>query len=246
MKLSVTTYPWGKLRTTDQFRSVLDAINEIGFEGVGIEFSLLPQELKDNPEMLPAIIRKARLENGGTYSPGSRKELEWSRVSKTPLLWVSVKAKTEAMALNRLRSFARLSRKYRIITALHNELRSSFQKQPQLEKALDSIKELSFCLDTAHGEGAGVDCLGMIEKYSKKLALVHLKDLKAKMPISKIRFTRDFVNIGKGIVDLNAVVEKLDEVGYKGQLMLEIEALENQDPANAVREGFEYMNRLIK
>ncbi len=246
MKLSVTTYPWGRLKTTDQFTSILGTIRDAGFEGVGIEFSLMPQELKDNPKLIPGIMKQAKLENGGTYSPTSSKELEWSGISKTPLLWISTKAKTQPLAIRKIRTFARLSKKSGIIPALHNELRSSFQTQPQLESALDSIPELEFCLDTAHGTGAGVDCLEMIEKYSKRLALVHLKDLRAKMPMSKIRFTRDFVNIGKGIVDLRGTVEKLREVDYDGQLMLEIEALSGQSPEVAVREGFEHMKHLLK
>jgi sugar phosphate isomerase/epimerase len=245
MKLSVTTMPWGKLKTESEFKQTLSSIKEIGFDGVGIEFRLLPKQLMDEPEVLPGILADVGLENGGTYSPTRIRELRWARRSKTPLLWVSAKEKDFKTALRRLRGFSRISKKWGIITALHNELRSSVETQPQIMTALESIGDLKLCLDTAHGEGANVNTIEMIQKYSDRLALVHLKDLRAKVPKSKVRFRRDFVNVGEGVVNLKQIIEKLDEIGYAGQLMLEIEALEDREPTSVVREGFEHISSMM-
>jgi inosose dehydratase len=100
-------------------------------------------------------------------------------------------------------------------------------------------------LDTAHGTAAGVDILKTIDEYKDRITLVHLKDLRAKIPMKEVKFTRDFVNVGRGIIDMQSIVNKLKDVSYSGQLMLEIEALQGDDPGPVVREGYEYVKKLL-
>src|SRR2546426_3983431 len=137
MKLSVTTYPWGKLETPAQFRSVCTTIRDIGFEGIGIEFDLLPEKMKDHPKLVSHILEEAGLENGGTYSPVKQRELDWAAASGTPLLWTSIYEKDPAVALKGLGEYAKKCAKLNVICALHNELGSSIQTQPEIARALD-------------------------------------------------------------------------------------------------------------
>ncbi len=245
MLISVTTMPWGKTKSVSEFEAILQSIKDTGFDGVGIEFALIPNELKHNPGMVYEIVKRVGLENGGAYSRTRTSDIAWAKVSKTPLFWVTVKEKTLPAALRRLRDFSKSTSKVGITSALHNELRSSFETQDQIEQALKAIPTLKLCIDTAHGAGAGVNAIELIGKYRKRVALVHLKDLKSKLPKSRIRFKRDFVNAGEGVLDLRSVVAKLEEISYKGQLMLEIEALEGQLPDVVVKKGFEYINTLL-
>ena len=76
----------------------------------------------------------------------------------------------------------------------------------------------------------GIDQRQFIEKYHDNIALVHLKDLRKKVPKSRISFTKDFVNIGNGIVDFTRVIASLREVKYKGPLMLELDAAIGKKP----------------
>jgi sugar phosphate isomerase/epimerase len=245
MILSVTTMPWGKKKSVSEFESVLQSIKDIGFEGVGIEHSLIPKELNHDPGMLAEIMKRVGLKNGGSYSRTKLSDIVWAKASKTPLFWVSVKEKTFPSAIKRLRDFSNRTAKVGITSAIHNELRSSFETQDQMERALEAIPTLKLCIDTAHGEGAGISTIELIEKYRKRVALIHLKDLKNKLPKSKIRFKREFVNAGEGVLDLKSVVRELEEVGYKGHLMLEIEALEGQSPDSVVKKGFDYINTIL-
>lgn len=245
MKLSVTTMPWGKIRSGDGFEAVLKTIKRIGFEGVGIEYNLLPKELKHEPEKLASMMERVGLESGGSYSRTRVSDIDWARRSRTPLFWVTVKERTYLAAVSRLRDFTRMAKKQKIASSLHNELRSSFETRQQLVGALDAIDDLTLCLDTAHGVGAGIDPVRLIEEYPERISLIHLKDLRQLLPKYKIRFKRDFVNVGDGVLDLRSVVRKLQDVGYDGQLMLEIEALEGQRPNDAVRKGYEHMNRIM-
>ena len=189
--------------------------------------------MKKKPELLPPIVAQSGLENGGTYSPGALSRIKWAKSSGTPLIWFSVKAQTRKLAIEKIRKFAETASENGIIASLHNELGSAVQTPSELGQAMKSIKDLTLCLDTAHGVAAGLDIEKTIEEYRDRITLVHLKDLRAKIPMKEVRFTRDFVNVGRGIIDLQSAVDKLKEVGYSGQLMLEIEALQKEKPGQS-------------
>lgn len=245
MKLSITTYPWGKMKTPRQLSDILSGIREIGFEGVGLEYGFLPPALKNSPARVPTLIEKAGLENGGTYSPGSLTRIPWAKASGTPLIWFSIKEPSRKLALEKVRRFATTASGKGVVASLHNELGTAFQTEPELRQAMNQIKELTMCLDTAHGTAAGVNIEGMIDEYRDRITLVHLKDLRAKIPMNEVVFERDFVNAGRGIIDLRSIVAKLKDAGYSGQLMLEIEALQGEDPDPVVREGYNYVKGLL-
>jgi len=217
----------------------------MGFEGVGLEYGLLPHALREHPEKVPAIVNAAQLENGGTYSPGAMTRIVWAKSSGTPLIWFSLRAPDRKTAIEKVRRFAKTATENGVVASLHNELGSSFQTQAELKQAMSQIKELTMCLDTAHGVAAGVDIEKTIDDYKDRITLIHLKDLRAKIPMKEVRFTRDFVNVGRGIIDLRSIVNKLKNVGYSGQLMLEIEALQGENPAPVVLEGYNYVKGLL-
>jgi sugar phosphate isomerase/epimerase len=245
LKLSITTFPWGRLETPKQLAKVLSEIKQMGFEGVGLEYGILPKALMEKPELVSPIVKGAGLENGGTYSPGALSRVQWAKVSGTPLIWFSLKAATRKLALEKVRRFVDTANENGIIASLHNELGSAFQTPLELGHAMKTIKDLTLCLDTAHGVAAGLDIEKTIEEYSDRITLVHLKDLRAKIPMKEVRFTRDFVNVGRGIIDLQSAVDKLKDVNYSGQLMLEIEALQKENPGKVVAEGYEFVKKLL-
>ncbi|HZW55375.1 MAG TPA: sugar phosphate isomerase/epimerase [Nitrososphaerales archaeon] len=244
MKLSVTTFPWGKLDSPRKLSLVLSKIKKIGFEGVGLEYGILPQALKDRPELVKPLVEKSGLENGGTFSPGALTRIKWAKVSGTPLIWVSIYG-DKKLAVPKLRRFVETATASGVTALLHNELRSAFQTSSDISKAMSSMRDLSFCLDTAHGVAAGLDIEATIEKYSDRIKLVHLKDLRAKLPMEEVRFKRDFVDVGRGIINFQSVLQKLKDVGYSGEVMLEIEALGDQTPDQSVEEGYHYIRKLL-
>lgn len=190
-------------------------------------------------------MNSSHLANGGTYSPGALTRIQWAKTSETPLIWFSVKDPDRKVALEKVKRFTKSASENGITASLHNELGSSFQTPSELKQAMSKISELTMCLDTAHGVAAGVDIEKTIDEYHDRITLVHLKDLRAKIPMKEVKFTRDFVNVGRGIIDLQSVVNKLKDIGYSGQLMLEIEALQGEDPGPVVLEGYNYVKNLL-
>jgi sugar phosphate isomerase/epimerase len=244
MKLSVTTFPWGKLDTPRKLSIVLSKIKEIGFEGVGLEYGLLPQALKDRPELIKPLVEKSGLENGGTFSPGALSRIRWAKKSGTPLIWVSIYG-DKKLAVPKLKRFVETARAEGIAALLHNELRSAFQTSSEIERVMSSMKDLGLCLDTAHGVAAGLDIEATIDKYADRIKLIHLKDLRANLPMDEIIFKRDFVDVGRGIINFQSILQKLKDVGYAGEVMLEIEALGDQTPEQSVEEGYNYIMKLL-
>lgn len=245
MKLAVSTMPWGRLGSAGDLEKILDFLSSLGVEGVGIEYNLLPAEIKKRPERLAKLLEASGLENAGAYSRASSRDLEWASASGTPLLWIVVRERRCGRAFESLRSFARESLRRGVAPALHNHLRTCFESQASIEEALDRIEGLGLCLDTAHAQAAGYDLEALLERHGGRLSLVHVKDLRGGVPRSRVRFRRDFLNIGRGSVDFKRILGLLSRAGYRGYLMLEIEALENLGPWESVAQGVGILRGLL-
>ncbi|MGC9106694.1 MAG: sugar phosphate isomerase/epimerase family protein [Infirmifilum sp.] len=245
MKLAVTTIPWGKIKRIAQFREVLRLIHEVGFDGVGLETRLLPKEILKNPNILPKILNEIGLENAGAYSRLSFEELEWAEKSETRLFWVVPRGRDCNKIYQNLVEFIDVAQKKNIVVAVHNHLRTCFETESQVRELVAKVPNVSLCLDTAHAVAAGFNIIEFIRHYHNRIALVHLKDLRAKLPKYQVRFKRDFVNIGKGIINFEEILKELSKNNYNKYIMLEIEAL-SERPEDEIKQGYFFIIDLFK
>ncbi len=244
MKIAVTTIAWGKLKSISTFINVISSIKKFNYDGVGIETRLLPKELLKDPAKLKSILSEVGLENAGAYSRMDISDIRWAIESATPVLWIVPRFKDCNEALSKLRDFTDEAISNNVIPALHNHLRTCFETEDQVINALNKVDSLFICLDTAHATAANFNIIKFIENYHDRIALVHIKDLRALLPKSKVRFRRDFVNVGKGIINFEKIIRALYESNYKGYLMLEIEALSG-DPFNEVMQGYTIIRSIL-
>ena len=245
MQVSIATILWGKTADQDELGKVLTDIKKIGFDGVGFETRFLPGMLMKEPRKLVEIVEDAGLKNAGSYSSMKPEDIEWAAKSGTPLLWLVVRRQKKiAEAIRELSKFAKLANDASVIPALHNHLGTCFETMEQIDQALEKVDGLKLCYDTAHAEAVGIDQHEFIRKYNKNIALVHLKDLRKKGPKSRVSFTKDFVNVGSGIVDFQKVMSALTEFKYDGPMMLELDAAVGKTPGKLAREGFSRLNKL--
>ena len=96
-------------------------------------------------------------------------------------------------------------------------------------------ERLGLCVDTGHFHSATVDIPAFIHRFAPRIYSVHLKDHLG---------TRS-VGIGRGEIDLQAVMAALKEVGYRGGLTVELEV---DDPKNLPRyteEAYFYLSGLL-
>ncbi|MGC8598000.1 MAG: sugar phosphate isomerase/epimerase family protein [Thermocladium sp.] len=246
MRKSITTILWGKFKNEKEFLTTLKYIKQLGYDSVGLEVRMLPSQLLREPRKVKDALEEVGLENGGSYSVMKEQDIEWAKAAGSRLLWVVVREKNCNDALRILAEFTDKASSEGITVALHNHLRTCFENENQVLNALESIPKLKICLDTAHAEAAGIDSIKFINEHTNKIGLVHLKDLRVKAPKSKIRFTRDFVNMGNGIIDFKPIINALKNVKYGGDLMIEVEALSGQSPNDIARNSIEYLNKLLQ
>jgi sugar phosphate isomerase/epimerase len=246
VKLSIATILWGKVSDTDSFGKMLSDIRGVGFDGVGFETRFLPAIALRDPGKLPQFVKDAGLENAGSYSSMKPSDVDWAAKSGTPLLWLVVRREKKIRdAIKNLSKFAKLAVGSSVIPALHNHLGTCFETMEQLDMAFESVDGLKLCYDTAHAEAVGIDQREFIKKYHDKIALVHLKDLRKKVPKSRVSFTKDFVNVGSGIVDFQNVMSGLAEYKYDGPVMLELDAAVGKTPNQLAKQGLTRVTKLL-
>ncbi|HEY6283393.1 MAG TPA: sugar phosphate isomerase/epimerase [Nitrososphaerales archaeon] len=247
MKTSITTILWGKIHTLDEFRKVLAEVRRIGYDGIGLETRLLPLEAIKGPKLVKKTLSEAGVENAGSYSTMKLQDVDWALRAGTPVLWVVARGdKTYREALGAVEKLNSRAAKSGIVIALHNHLGTRFETEAQIRKALEEVVGLRVCFDTAHAEAAGFDTPGFIRDCHERIALVHVKDLRVKVPKARVSFTRDFVNAGEGILNFRKIFGALKDAGYDGNLMLETEVIVGRRPGEVAKEGYDRIQSLLR
>jgi inosose dehydratase len=113
---------------------------------------------------------------------------------------------------------------------------------------------LGLCLDTGHITYAGGDPLDVLQRYQNRLWHVHLKDCDPAVRQQARESGWDyheairrgvFCELGKGCVDLPAVLDVLDRCGYAGWMVVEQDVLPGMGtPAASARRSREYLRAL--
>lgn len=108
----------------------------------------------------------------------------------------------------------------------HNHLNTLSQMPGNLDLILENSdpKYVKLELDTAHCLAGGGDPVKAIEKYHDRLLFLHLKDVRdipADTPKAKYPF--EFVELGRGRVDLPSVFGALRRVRYNGWAVVELD-----------------------
>jgi inosose dehydratase len=108
----------------------------------------------------------------------------------------------------------------------HNHLTTISERPENLDLVLEASdpKYVKLELDTAHYVAGGGDPVKAIERYHDRLLFLHLKDVVA-LPAgtANVRYPFEFVELGRGRVDLPAVFKALHKVRYKGWAVVELD-----------------------
>jgi sugar phosphate isomerase/epimerase len=94
---------------------------------------------------------------------------------------------------------------------------------------------LGVCVDTGHFHAAGVDIPAFIQRFASRLYSVHLKDHLGAVS----------VGVGRGEIDLPAVIRALRENSYRGGLTVELEVEDPQNLPRYTEEAYCYLSGLL-
>lgn len=127
----------------------------------------------------------------------------------------------------------KLVQQYNIRLAIHNhgpedKLYPSVNSIYEKIKSLD--KRVGFCVDIGHVVRNGEDPAGMIKKYRDRLYDIHMKD------VSRAAVDGKPIELGRGVIEILAVMKALREIAYQGVVAFEYEKDED-DPVVGLAES---------
>ena len=129
----------------------------------------------------------------------------------------------------------------------HHHMGSLGEGPDEIERIMSAVdtRYVRLQLDTAHYLQGGGDPIAAVRKYGSAILFVHLKDVESRTPDPVQNQGRPyrFVELGRGRVDLPGVVRALDEVGFKGWIVIELDAV--PDRARTPKESAEINRRYI-
>ena len=130
------------------------------------------------------------------------------------------------------------------------DLQLDFCKAEDVREVLDAVPDLELVYDSGNMILAGEDPVKYIEKFRDRIGFVHLKDMR-KAPedlmmadISKDGELMSTAPTGFGMIDLQGVIKKLDEIGYNGGMTIEFFVDDDRDYIKSLKRSREYIERI--
>jgi inosose dehydratase len=110
----------------------------------------------------------------------------------------------------------------------HNHMGAMGQTPEGIEQIMDAVdpRYAKLELDVAHYFQGGGDPAKAVEKYSDRLLFLHLKDVE-RLPAGAKQSYR-FVELGRGLVDLPAVLDALRRTNFRGWGIVELDGETDQ------------------
>ena len=137
----------------------------------------------------------------------------------------------------------RLVQEYDLQAAIHNHGPED-KVWPTPEGIWQAIESrdarLGLCLDVGHAYRSGTDPAEAIKRYRRRLYDVHVKDT-----VAVVGAEDTPVEMGRGKLDLHAILSSLIEIGYGKNVWFEYEKDPN-DPVPGLAESVGYIRGLLK
>lgn len=136
--------------------------------------------------------------------------------------------------------------KHGVVLALENHIDLLAEEMVELITTIDS-PWLGVCLDTGNNLRLHEDPLKVAERLAPWARATHIKDIGILPGDPKTFAFWPSVPLGKGVVDIPAVVAVLNQVGYEGLLAIEVDFLHPGygDEQKAVRQSVHYLKTLL-
>lgn len=119
-------------------------------------------------------------------------------------------------------------------SCVHPHVNTGIEKLDEIDFIMDRVdpRYVALAADTAHLRKGNPDVptaeVDVFRKYADRIKYVHLKDWDPNLPPETTgqggtAVIRDFVELGKGIVDLKGAIDVLHRTGYDGWLTIELD-----------------------
>jgi len=138
----------------------------------------------------------------------------------------------------RLDAVAAALEKQRLKMAYHHHMGTVIQAEDEVDRMMDSTKNVGLLLDSGHLTFAGGDPVRALRRHAKRIVHVHCKDIRKDQLAQAKKKDLSFLDAvlgdvfavpGDGSIDFAPLLEGLAKAGYQGWLVVEAD----QDPAKA-------------
>jgi inosose dehydratase len=254
----------------DDYVHAIEDIGAAGFHGVQLRTNVLPA-YGDKPADLKALLAKHKVDfvcfSSGTLLLAPDKEAETLALHEKQARFVAAAGGlhlqvTDERPKDRLPTSEDRKRMGGLLTTLgqrtsalgvklvyHNHMGNLGERPEEVAEVLAASDPAAVGLlfDMAHFTQAGGDCAKAIHDHKSRLALVHAKDVRTipRLPDSPQRQqTYQFVELGRGRVDLPGTFAALKEVGYRGWVIVELDAV--PDPGGSATASMQTSKKYIE
>ncbi|GAA3028759.1 TIM barrel protein [Streptosporangium longisporum] len=160
--------------------------------------------------------------------------------------------------MTNLRRILKSAKEFGRSVTLHPHVGTVVQDPGEVQRVLDG-SPVQLCLDTGHLLAGGTDPAELVSRAAARIAHVHLKDVDAAMaervragelPYGRAVKEGLYRPLGRGDVDVPAIVAGLTAAGYDGWYVLEQDVViapgdaADADPRENVAESLAYLNGL--
>ncbi|WP_152185277.1 TIM barrel protein [Segeticoccus rhizosphaerae] len=143
--------------------------------------------------------------------------------------------------LGNLDRIAELASRHGLTAALHPHVGTMVESGVETQRVLDG-SSIGICLDTGHLLIGGGDPVALAASHPDRIPHVHLKDVllswARRVQDGSVSYTDAvaggmYVPLGKGDIDVGAIVTSLEKSGYAGWYVLEQDTVLLEDPAGS-------------
>ncbi len=121
----------------------------------------------------------------------------------------------------------------------HNHMGTIGEAPADVDRILDAAdpRFVRFELDIAHYHQGGGNPADAIRKHRDRLLFLHIKDVERLAPgAARGSASYRFVELGRGVVDVKAVITALNDVGFRGWSVIELDGVPPATPARTPKE----------
>ena len=136
--------------------------------------------------------------------------------------------------------------------AYHNHMDDFGEAPDDVARVLDhtQCRHVDFLLDIAHYAQGGGDAAQGVMRHRDRLTIMHLKDVRNVEPVldpktGKMGKNYQFVELGRGRVDVPAVLAALKKVEFRGPAIVELDSVPDKDKGRTAKECAEVNKKYV-
>lgn len=252
MKIGYQTLTWANYYDDYDIKEVARKIRGIGFKG--IEF-IEPISKLGKQDSLQKVLKEIGLELtsiscGLNMDPDDTSDIDETNTrvkfasefgAKDAMLcggWLSEDIKKEdssyKILADKLNTCCEYASGLKMNIAFHPHKNTIVETCKDIDRLLQFTDKPKLCLDIAHLTACGSDPVEAIKTFRDRTTYVHLKDWDVEKD--------DFVELGKGEVDVIRCLSTLREVGYNGWAVIELDRT-SRTPEESAEISADYLRK---